>query len=194
VPEERADAADGEVADAPIRDARRDAAEPKHRPTAAPCPAGRGSGASFPSEASAPAGSTCHTDANCTAGLNGRCLQGSRFPSPFAYECSYDECESDAGCRVGLACVCRAFSQDTAANFCTLGGNCLTDADCSAPGYCSLSFDKVCPWVSSWGYFCHTPSDECWTDADCVSQNCTFNVIASRWTCSQSQPCGDASL
>jgi hypothetical protein len=195
VPEERADAADGEVADAPFRDARRDAAEPKHRPTAAPCPAGRGSGASFPSEASAPFGSSCHTDANCMAGVNGRCLWTPTHPNPFVYHCSYDECGTDAGCGVGVACICRAWAEATVANYCAPSGNCLTDADCGAAGYCSLSFDKVCPVPLNWGYFCHTPNDECMTDADCdESPNCTFNVAAGRWTCSQSQACPDASF
>lgn len=151
-----------------------------HRAAAgATCPQGRGSGMLDPAcnydGGPRPA---CRTDADCTAGKNGRCV-----PTPgiaCAPECTYDTCFSDADC-AKTPCVCRGSASDSAANVCA-PGNCAVDADCGAGGYCSPS---GLPDRCGLGYYCHTSSDACANNSDCPStrEGCNF-TFSLGWSCS----------
>lgn len=148
-----------------------------HRATGTTCPAGRGPGALTPGCPDAGVPPACTSDADCTAGRNGRCL-----PTPglaCAPQCSYDACQSDADC-AGEACICRMSSDDPSANVCATG-NCATDADCGPGGFCSPSGLLDACGI---GYYCHTPNDTCLDDADCASsEGCSFDPHALAWAC-----------
>jgi hypothetical protein len=159
--------------------------EPKlHRAAATECTAERPPGNVDPS-----AGGDCTTDAECTTGANGRCVQ---FLGDPAF-CSYDECAKDADCGAASVCECRNPAAYDA-NVC-VHGNCLLDADCGQGGYCSPSAVTLDPFckegvpIGSVGYFCHTAEDECIDDEDCgapeVFAACFFSVDAMRFTCFQ---------
>jgi Cys-rich repeat protein len=105
----------------------------------------------------------CRTDAECTAGINGRCLRisnhGSHGPAYEATHCSYDACFADADCEGTQICVCaeRAAAEPGTGHVC-VGSECASDADCGAGRYCRRS---------AVGRFCHSPSDECVEETDC---------------------------
>ena len=152
-----------------------------HRATAEACTAAR------PPGIDGATGGDCTSDADCTEGDNGRCVQDINNP-PF---CSYDECQSDADCGGGSVCECRNPAVFDA-NVC-VHGNCLTDADC--PGdYCSPSAVTLSPFCSldipigSVGYFCHSASDECVNDDDCDPgtgsfPGCLFDADKGHFAC-----------
>jgi hypothetical protein len=154
--------------------------EPKiHRPTAVDCPTDRAVGTA----GSPRTGDKCESDAECTAGKNGRCessLQGN--------VCSYDECFTDADCGSAGVCGCRQ-DQLYGANVC-YKGNCRTDADCPT-SWCSPSAVNVSTSCTTGipvgvvGFFCHTAADECTDDSDCPSATgtCTFDVDKLHWAC-----------
>lgn len=156
-----------------------------HRALPDPCPTDRP-----PSTPPGTSGS-CKTDAECTQGTNGRCLSVVAGPPA----CSYDLCAKDADCGQSTGvCQCRAAAEG-GANLCRQG-NCRTDGDCgvTGKGFCSpsaVNLDLTCRsgiQVGSFGYFCHTPSDECSGDADCTTgptgqQACIFDLGKSHWVC-----------
>lgn len=129
----------------------------------------------------------CKLDAECTAGLNGRCLvAGLGFAA-----CSYDGCAVDADCGAGGFCDCRD-EGGTGANSCVTGSDCRTDADCGGP-YCSPSKKPDgCGGtsLSFQGYFCHSGRDACIDDADCARPNtaggasCDYDSGEKKWRCS----------
>lgn len=178
-------------------DARPDAtprAPQSHRPTAMACPADRpASNCPFPNDGGAPPMGVCFTNADCTAGTNGRCLAYGQIAQ---CSCSYDTCSSDSDCNTGGPCACRLSSRvGRGANTC-LPGNCRTDSDC-ASGYCSPSLDFQCGSYSGvTGYYCRTAQDECVEDADCTGTTdaglptgpgfCAYSREVGRWTCSHS--------
>jgi len=151
-----------------------------HRASAVDCSHDRGAGDADPSLTFA----ECTTDADCTAGDNGRCVrsQGGALTN----YCSYDLCFADGDCAASQVCGCRAVARD--ANTC-LGGDCVIDPDCGAGAYCSPSrgFDRInYPVV---GYYCHSSSDECVDDADCRvdaggDARCTYFPDRTHWACS----------
>ncbi len=131
--------------------------------------------------------SKCETDADCTAGDNGRCV----WPYAGGNICIYDECFEDSDCGGSRVCGCRV-SEAFGVNVC-YHGNCKVDADCGEGGYCSPS-GIVSPSCSmgispgSVGYFCHTADDECTDDADCgekYSYACLLSVEAGHWVCQE---------
>jgi hypothetical protein len=166
-----------------------------HRPTPACCPSERGPG---PAGQPYPSGvaSTCTSDSQCTAGVDGRC---------FPFEglvgiggCSYDECSTDSDCGSGATCLCRRSSADNSANVCVRGGNCVVDSDCGPGGYCSPSVEQNCLFPTP--YFCHTAMDTCMDDSDCPSVDagphscpilspCAFDPQEQRWACTQLTCC-----
>ena len=136
---------------------------------------------------------SCNGDQDCTSGPNGRCtcLFG---PSAFGTVCSYDQCSSDSDCGNDV-CICRetALPSVTAdpsrPTFCGPAGNCKVDSDCGAGGYCSPSAAFQCgPGRPDYfGYYCHTPADECTNDSDCAAQGnafCAYDTGMQRWACS----------
>ena len=71
-------------------------------------------------------------------------------------------------------------------------GNCTVDADCGPGGYCSPSvdFDKTNFGVT--GYFCHTASDGCKNDSECLTNStpnakCAYDKTSATWKCSAAQ-------
>lgn len=151
----------------------------EHRPSAEMC-------TGTPPAGNALSGNTgeCSSDADCTAGDNGRCIW------PFGGDnlCTYDQCFEDADCGAVSVCACRlgtAFDM----NQC-FQGSCVLDTDCGPGGYCSPSglvspncMTGISP--GSIGFFCHTAEDECTDDSDCGEQGqaCLFQVEAMRWQC-----------
>ena len=137
----------------------------------------------------------CIKDAECTAGSNGRCVAFLGKPS----FCSYDACSADADCGSASVCDCRN-GANWDANSC-FHGNCQVDADCGATGYCSpsavtIGFDcSTGVQQGSYGFFCHTPADECVDDADCgggaMGQGaCLLQPDKAIWAC-QALLCSD---
>jgi hypothetical protein len=151
----------------------------------------------------------CLRDADCTAGVNGRCTTPG-LPFAICGLCSYDECFSDADCSSGVPCACRASAGDAQANHCLTASNCAVDADCGPGGYCSPSVvddfcfcpstalcdatDKcyagttevpcACGDSCGHGTFCHTKADTCLDDEDCgTSGTCNFDKLAGHWQC-----------
>jgi hypothetical protein len=155
-----------------------------HRAAAAACPSDRPAG-----DATAPGGK-CTKDADCTSGKNGRCL-APRPPDLVENTCSYDDCFTDADCGSGV-CACRSATHH-GANTC-FHANCRTDADCAGRG-CSpsaVATDPSCQSglaIGSFGYFCHTASDECIDDGDCGGSGpsgpkiCIFDADVAHWRC-----------
>jgi hypothetical protein len=155
-----------------------------HRPAPTACPADRQPGRP---PAYKPPGSACTTDADCTAGRNGRCEEN-LGPSV----CSYDACIVDGDCGGSSVCVCR-LSTNYDANTC-FHGNCKVDAECGPGAYCSPSgpdVDSSCRTglePGSFGFFCHTAQDACVDDRDCPAnlpwpQKCLFDPTARHWAC-----------
>lgn len=147
-----------------------------HRATAAACSHDRGPGDFDTMIMSA----QCSSDAECTAGADGRCLS-TKVAARNNY-CSYDTCFTDADCG-GKVCTCREFPND--ANRCD-SGNCKVDADCGAGGYCSPSADPDRTNFGSTGWWCHTATDTCTDATDCTGagEKCVYDPALSHFTCS----------
>jgi hypothetical protein len=188
-----------------------------HRPSDAQCPSQRGAAPPFcaggtctsqPYPYDAYGLTSCYSDSQCTAGVNGRCFPGEGMVS--AGGCSYDECFADSGCGARTPCICRSSSTDNSANVCDVGGNCAVDSDCGPGGYCSPSMEtcySTNPEAevegSNYGgpnpYYCHTASDLCINDSDCATLDagtattsscpqytpCAYNAQDNRWECTQ---------
>ncbi|HVZ74960.1 MAG TPA: hypothetical protein VHJ20_21410 [Polyangia bacterium] len=132
----------------------------------------------------------CKTDADCTMGDNGRCLPTARI---LGCSCSYDGCFSDSDCKAttGGACACRTAGAATP-NVCQ-AGNCRTDGDCGAGGFCSPTLGSCGNYGGVVGNYCHTAHDECVDDSDCAAQvkgDCRWTPETSTWTCQSSQCAG----
>ncbi len=136
-------------------------------------------------------GVACTTDAECTAGKNGRCFPFEDF-GPGG--CSYDECSTDSDCPSGSPCECRSTqASDNGANVCGPVGNCTVDSDCGAGGFCSPSQTGDC--FSELSYYCRTPGDTCLDDTDCPAPTgkqpdayiaeCAYDPSVQHWACTQ---------
>jgi hypothetical protein len=127
----------------------------------------------------------CRSHDDCTAGMNGRCLE-----TRVGFECTYDECFDDADC--STVCQCEGgFAGDH--NICSSTGNCLTDADCGPGNWCSPSLSDCGMYTGPAGWFCHTQEDECIDDSDCGNGwpwYCRYEQAVGRWTCSDSHCAG----
>jgi hypothetical protein len=176
---------------------------PEHRASAEECPTARGT--IGPVDASACAdksGLACTSDADCTAGKDGRCAWNGDTCHTV---CSYDDCLHDTDCPGKVPCACRSSATDMAANYCVVGSSCTTDADCGACGFCSLSvvptFEDcsaevdagtgcTCSGITSEAYACHTPNDECTSNADCPGSTsyCSYSEAETRWICNVCPP------
>jgi hypothetical protein len=127
----------------------------------------------------------CTSDAQCTAGVNGRCQQGLQDCS-----CAYDECGGDADCAAGQTCVCHGSAYaGTSGSACVTGG-CRIDSDCGSGGHCSPApRAAVCNGLPQ--YYCHTPNDACVNDSDCTSLGpdgvCTS--AGGKWYCEVQAHC-----
>jgi hypothetical protein len=131
-----------------------------HRAASVDCPADRGPIAATPAcdvatDPTCPE-ADCVTDADCTAGTNGRCSHLHRGPASIRLFCTYDECARNDDCPSG-ACLCRESSESSAANECFDAGDCRLDSDCGPGGFCS-------PSLIGFG-FCSCPTYDLCTDA-----------------------------
>lgn len=129
----------------------------------------------------------CSRDADCVDGVRGRCLI-LRSPT-----CSYDECSTDSDCSTGGPCGCE-MGLWSDANAC-MAGNCQIDGDCGSNGYCSPSMGTCGSYSGVIGYWCHTATDECVDDTDCVNPDmgpgyCMYSPEATHWLCSYSSCVG----
>ena len=123
----------------------------------------------------------CGTDAECTAGKNGRCQP----PSHELSTCSYDACMGDADCGLGKVCNC-----DGRGNSC-VAANCRSDADCAGLGCSPASIVACSKGPTVVGYYCHTTKDSCTDDSDCgKNHTCDYEPAAGRWTCNSYPTCG----
>ena len=89
-----------------------------------------------------------------------------------------DQCQVDADCPTGQACLCASLQYGNAVhvNACVPAG-CHVDADCPG-GQCTL----VSTGCWSGGYQCTTPADECRVDTDCAPPDGGFPGRAGcRW-------------
>ena len=134
----------------------------QHRTTAVAC----GLSAPFPNA------SSCTSDAGCgTIPVQQTCLP---YPDAGgAAFCNSDQCFTDSDCKKsGGPCGCSVSTQQLGIHNLCYEGNCQTDTDCGAGGYCSPSPDTYCNHLGSppvYDYYCHTPKDECTNDSDCAS-------------------------
>jgi len=71
-----------------------------HRPSAVQCPSQRAPGPSCANTTC----STCSSDSQCKAGVNGRCFPWEGLVGPGG--CSYDECFTDSNCGSKIPCLC----------------------------------------------------------------------------------------
>ncbi len=109
-----------------------------HRAVAQNCPPERGS--TVPLDTTScldTTGMFCKSDADCTAGRNGRCFAS--YLSQCQSYCSYDDCLTDTDCPGKEACACRSSGASTAPNVCATDSSCRTDSDCGECGFCSPS-------------------------------------------------------
>jgi hypothetical protein len=150
-----------------------------HRAAGAACPTGRAPGPgpfTFSCNSVTCPAHLCVQDLNCTAGTNGRCLTGN--PGGLAL-CSYDECFSDADCPANIPCECRDSASSSAPNRCLSGSDCRVDSDCGPGNFCSPSP----AWVDA-PCHCHTSSDTCMDDSDCMHlKSCAFDGQNGYWSC-----------
>ena len=165
-----------------------------HREAGSTCPTARGAGAISCPDMD---GGSCTSNADCDGGVNGRCLRASNpLPCGGAVSCSYDECFMDSDCPA-VPCSCRSSDTDPSPNVCVTGSGCTVDSDCGPGGLCSPSAapDTVARcWALGATYQCHTPSDQCLTNADCIAcdggvcrvRQCSFESTTKRWTCQAS--------
>lgn len=130
-------------------------------------------------------GGTCASDADCTGGLDGRCVE----TSPTECGCRYDACRTDADCAAGSDCACDALRGGAGSSgnpTVCVPSDCRTDADC-ASGYCSPSVTGACGGNSGW--YCHVAADECGTDSDCAVTTqgmrgaCIYSHELGHWAC-----------
>jgi hypothetical protein len=120
----------------------------------------------------------CRPDGSTTGYYYMACLHGA---------CSVDPCITDSDCASGQICACQG---QLGGGPPRLGNACMTtqcqvDANCGGGQVCSAS---VGPCGSLLGYYCHTPADECLTDADCCGTTplCTFQTSKGHWACQTS--------
>lgn len=152
----------------------------RHRPTSEACAGAPVAGASRAPQADKPDDRDCAADADCTGGVNGRCVGGGHE----IRHCSYDRCFADADCGDGHVCQC-----DGEGNYC-VSANCRTDADCGGRG-CSPTQGESCGNMGGVaGYYCHTDRDQCSSDEACRKDDqqglCVFETAAGRWSCNYS--------
>lgn len=129
-------------------------------------------------------GGECASDADCTAGDNGRCVFGR-----IGAFCSYDLCFRDSDCAADEACLCDGSGLGGGGNACVHAG-CRTNNDCGPGLACSPTFGSCGHYTGFIGFECHTASDECTEDAECGAGYCAFDPALGRWACSISECVG----
>ncbi|MCX4242430.1 ferritin-like domain-containing protein [Paraliomyxa miuraensis] len=135
-------------------------------------------------------GQNCATDADCTAGAFGRCLQQS---DPFFGEefcsCSYG-CATDADCDADQVCACGgtvSATQYPTRSRC-IASSCTDDASCGN-SLCALGQGEDGCGIS-YGAACLTPDDQCRSDLDCMDYVDCFPQSEGHWACEDFCCCG----
>ena len=130
----------------------------------------------------------CVTDADCTAGANGRCSFGR-----FSTFCDYDTCFEDDDCAPTEVCLCDGSSSFTGGGNTCIPAGCRTDSDCGA-FTCSPTLGSCGHYTNFQAYRCHTAADTCASDADCTAVGprgyCAFDDVAGHWACSARECAG----
>ncbi|MCA9655599.1 MAG: ferritin-like domain-containing protein [Myxococcales bacterium] len=133
---------------------------------------------------------SCLSDADCTAGAFGRCIQ-----QPLLFEdmdfcgCVYG-CATDADCGDGRICACGSElgAADYPARSMCIPGDCIDDDACGNP-MCALgSGDDGCGF--SYGASCLTPDSACTVDADCGDFIDCFPRVDGGFGCQDFCCCG----
>lgn len=121
----------------------------------------------------------CTTAADCTGGPNGTCQSYAPGPGGPTYcSCLY-QCNTDADCAAGEACVCAGVFSTS---FCAQKGDCLKGEDCATTECGLASYTDGCG--TSYYTFCRAGSDVCRVDADCgATQNCAKTDVTGTWKC-----------
>ncbi len=152
-----------------------------------------------PSNATSASG--CKSDAECTAGEQGRCVRlpgaiGDLLPTeargllagppppPKATVCLYDECKGDVGCGAGRRCVCGG---PETRNTCFPADQCLTDADCPKDAQCHCG-DEGSPNQCREST-CRVDGD-CSDGLPCVASRGGMFCRTKRDTCEKDKDCG----
>jgi hypothetical protein len=148
-----------------------------HRPTDVSCPL------------STPiAAAPCDAAAECPVVAHVACV--SYDDAGTVSFCNADVCHVDSDCADGGVCLCGSDSTAITAatsNVCLAAGNCRVDSDCPKVPYCSPS-SVGCG--TTFSYYCHTPNDDCGSDADCLAdQFCQYSPNAAKWTCVSAGAC-----
>jgi hypothetical protein len=122
----------------------------------------------------------CLSDAECTDGLNGRCI-GDEWG--YQVYCSYDQCLTDEDCDNGAVCACGG---DEDRNVC-MSSSCTINSDCAEGELCVQ--DTFACHDSGW--HCMAPDAACLSDSDCPDEegasaplgmgDCTYSDGA--WEC-----------
>jgi hypothetical protein len=126
----------------------------------------------------------CTSDAECTAGANGKCIHrvsDEDVGSTTWCDCVY-ACASDDDCGQGSVCVPPVVLPGLPDwPSCQPVGDCAINSDCGACGECGLgAYDDGCDWLHATG--CRAPTDECVTDEQCDDGNC-FPDFGGTWLC-----------
>ncbi len=130
-------------------------------------------------------GGACATDADCTAGDNGRCSFGR-----IGAFCDYDLCFADADCAAAEVCLCDGASSGTGGGNVCIPAECHVDGDCGAGFACSPTLGSCGHHTNFVAYRCHRAGDECRTDGDCAVGYCAFDETLGHWLCSSSECAG----
>lgn len=126
---------------------------------------------------------SCTTDAECTAGPNGKCVTGNGQIGPYC-DCVY-ACATDADCKAEEACVCK--EQSRLGHATCAPATCRVDADCES-GRCGVSaYHNGCGIEVAQA--CRSSADQCASDADCTGSKCRVQRRgegAPVWDCQRS--------
>jgi hypothetical protein len=131
---------------------------------------------------------TCTTDAECSAGPNGRCAMTVQLTDDGLKSfcgCRYS-CSSDAECGEGKVCVCGGFlGLEDDWSVCA-PASCITGADCPS-GECGLSaYYDGCTTNLQLG--CRAEGDACRTSDGCTTDGgaflqCVLPDMSTTWDC-----------
>jgi hypothetical protein len=131
------------------------------------------------SERPPPIPGACSSDADCKAGVHGRCVQ----PHIGTCGCVYDACGSDADCPAGKACACNSAQFGNAC----VPASCHIDADCGLAGFCGPVVFACADEINE--YRCYTAAEQCLADSDCPAGEPCLAFSGEPWMCQPPRIC-----
>lgn len=138
--------------------------------------AGGGAGAPVPVLPRADGSVPCSDDpTKCSIYQYGYCdgaFLGGEAPAPTCKS----GCVVDGECGANMICVC-GHPESPTGGVCR-PSQCTSDLDCPY-GYCA-SYAQVC---GAGGYACHSPDDECLSNADCLGGSCSYDSVLGHRAC-----------